>query len=164
MITLPDSLSIDKEPYRPRTPDEEEVHDLYSRLIRAWNHQEPMEFSELFAKNAVAVAFDGTQLVGQKEIEASVLSIFQDHATATYVTKVREIKSVSKEVVLLRAVVTMIAPGEYDINPAMNAVQSMLASRGVVGWNIVLFQNTPARYDGRQTAQEELSRELRELI
>lgn len=164
MIVLPDSLSIDKEPYRPRTPDEEEVHELYSRLIHAWNHQDPSAFATLFTKQAIAIGVDGTQLAGQREIESAVDSLFRDRATSTYITKVRDIKNVSKDVVHLRAVVGMIAPGEYDINPAMNAVQSLIAVKGVDGWGITLLQDTPAIYDGRPAAREELTRELRELI
>jgi uncharacterized protein (TIGR02246 family) len=164
MIILPDSLSIDKEPYRPRTPDEEEVHELYSRLIQAWNQQDGPGFSGQFAKSAVVIGLDGTQLIGQKAIESSIRNIFHDHSTATYITKVREIRNISKDVVLLRSIVGMISPGEYDINPSMNAVQTLLASKGVDGWHIVLFQNTPARYDGRPEAKEELNKELRELI
>ena len=164
MIILPDSLSINKEPYRPRTADEDETHDLYSKLVHAWNHQDATAFSALFSKNGIAIGFDGTQLIGQKDIDAAVNNIFHDHLTATYVTKVRDIRSVTKDVMLLRAVVGMISPGEYDVNPSMNAVQTMLSFKGVEGWQVVLFQNTPAKYDGRPEAQEELTKELRELI
>lgn len=164
MIILPDSLSVSNEPYRPRTPDEEEVHDLYSKLILSWNHQDALVFSGLFSKHGMAIGFDGTQLTGQKEIEAAVTNIFHDHVTSTYITKVRDIRSIAKDVLLLRSVVGMISPGEYDINPAMNAIQSLLAVKSVDGWSIVLFQNTPARYDGRPEAQEGLTKELRELI
>jgi uncharacterized protein (TIGR02246 family) len=164
MIILPDSLSIDKEPYRPRTSDEEDVHELYTRLIYAWNHQDPTGFAGLFVKSGVVVAFDGTQLSSQKEIEGAAKNIFNDHLTSTYVVKVRDIRNVGKDVMILRAVAGMIAPGEYDINSAMNAIQTLVASRGVEGWQVVMFQNTPARYDGREQAQEELTKELRELI
>lgn len=164
MIILPDSLSINKEPYRPRTPEEEEAHELYSRLVHAWNHHDATAFSALFAKNGIAIGFDGTQLVGQKDIDAAINNIFQDHVTSTYITKVRDIRGVTKDVMLLRAVVGMIPPGEYDLNPSMNAVQTMLAFKGIEGWQVVLFQNTPAKYDGRPEAREELTKELRELI
>lgn len=164
MIILPDSLSVAKEPYRPRSSDEEEVHDLYTRLVMAWNHHDAGMFAGLFSKNGVAIGFDGTQLTGQKEINSALSNIFRDHATSMYVAKIREIKSISKDVFLLRSVVGMIAPGEYDISPSLNAVQSMLAVKGVVGWEVAMLQNTPARYDGRPAAQEELTKELRELI
>jgi uncharacterized protein (TIGR02246 family) len=164
MIKLPDSLSITKEAYRPRTPDEEEVYEVYARLIHAWNHHDAAAFAGLFATHGLAVGFDGTQLAGQKEIDSALRSIFKDHHTARYVTKVRDMRVVTKDVMMLRAVAGMVPAGEFDIKPALNAVQSLVALRDIDGWVIVLFQNTPAKFDGRPHAADELSKELREIL
>jgi uncharacterized protein (TIGR02246 family) len=164
MAKLPDALSINKEAYRPRTPDEEDVHDLYYRLILSWNQRDAHGFATLFAKQGVAVGFDGSEMPGQKEIKESLTKIFHDHSTGTYVTKVRDMKSVSNDVVMLRAVAGIVPPGAYEIDPSLNAVQTMVAVRAIEGWCIVLYQNTPARLDGRPGAVENMTRELREMI
>lgn len=164
MFTLPDTLTITKEPYRPRTPDEEDAHDIYTKLIAAWNHHEAAAFGGLFARNGTAIGFDGSQMTGPKEIEASLHNIFKDHNPATYITKIREIRSISRDVIILRAVAAMVPPGEYDINPSLNTIQSLVLVRTGLEWEITFFQNTPARFNGRPEAVNELTRELRELI
>ena len=73
----------------------------------------------------------------------------------------REVRLVRDGVAILRAVVGMVPPGKTDINPAVNAVQSIVAVRENGAWRIALFQNTPAAYHGRPEASEELTTELR---
>jgi uncharacterized protein (TIGR02246 family) len=52
-------------------------------------------------------------------------------------------------VALLRAVPGMVPPGQSDINPAVNAMQSLVAAHRDGAWRIELFQNTPAAFYGR---------------
>jgi len=51
----------------------------------------------------------------------------------------------------------------YGLNPALNAVQSLVAERDRDGWRIVLFQNTPAQYHGRPHLVEQHTAELEAL-
>jgi hypothetical protein len=55
----------------------------------------------------------------------------------------------------------MVAPGASDINPALNAIQSLVAVRRDGNWQVQLFQNTPAAFHGRMAEAEALSEELR---
>ena len=58
----------------------------------------------------------------------------------------------------------MVAPGTSDLNPAVNAIQSLvLIERDGTLW-IALFQNTPAAFHGRPDASEALTRELTEVL
>jgi uncharacterized protein (TIGR02246 family) len=164
MATLPDTLSIEKEAYRPRTPDEEDVHDLYCRLILSWNHRDARGFAGLFARQGTFIGFDGTEISGQNCIEEGLRNIFHDHVTGTCVTKVRDIKCISKDVAVLRASTGIVPPGVFEIDPEMNSVQTFLAHRAIEGWVIVLYQTTPARFDGRPNAALDFTRELREMI
>ncbi len=140
------------------------MHDLYNSLINAWNHHDAAAFASLFATHGLAIGFDGSQMCGQKEIESALKNIFKDHPTGRYITKVRDMKIVTKEVMMLRAVAGMIPAGEFDINTKLNAIQTVIALFTGDHWVIVLFQNTPARFDGRPVAAEDLSRELREML
>jgi hypothetical protein len=58
----------------------------------------------------------------------------------------------------------MIPPGKDELNPDLNAVQSMVAARKNNKWEIALFQNTPAKYDGRPELQKKLTEELRAVV
>lgn len=135
------------------------VLELYEELLSAWNSRDAKGYAALFADDAALVGFDGSQIAGS-EVEAHLMGIFADHPTASYVWKVREIKTLGDGVVLLRAIVGMVPPGAAEPNPATNAVQSLVAVDG----RIVLFQNTPAQYHGRPDLAEAHTAEIRAML
>lgn len=143
--------------------EEDRIRTLYQNLLGNWNDQDAARYAALFAQEGSLVGFDGTQVNGQDAIHHHLTVIFADHRTASYVAKVREIRFLSGEVALLRAVVGMIPPGEEELNPAANAIQSMVAVRHSTDWLIALFHNTPAQFHGRPQAVQELTEELSRL-
>ena len=140
------------------------TRDLYERLIEAWNKRNARDYALLFASNGSIVGFDGSQVNGQTEIGGHVSEIFSHHQTASYVTIVRDVRTIAGDVALLRANVGMVPPGKDDINPEMNAVQSMVAARKGGKWEIALFQNTPAAYHERPDLSKKLTDELRVVL
>jgi hypothetical protein len=58
----------------------------------------------------------------------------------------------------------MVPPGQHDIHPGVNAVQTIIATRNGGPWRITLFQNTPAAYHGRPELTEQLTAELRAAL
>jgi hypothetical protein len=58
----------------------------------------------------------------------------------------------------------MVPPGKTEINPAVNAIQTMVAVQRNAKWCVGHFQNTPAAFHGRPEAVAELTRELQELV
>ena len=54
----------------------------------------------------------------------------------------------------------MVPPGQTRVNPAVNAVQSLVAREEGGRWLIHLFQNTPAAFHGRPDAAAALTAEL----
>jgi hypothetical protein len=61
-------------------------------------------------------------------------------------------------------VVGMVPAGQTDLNPDVNAVQTLLVVRNDGTWRIALLQNTPAQYHGRPDKTDALTAELRELL
>ena len=90
--------------------------------------------------------------------------IFKHHQTADYVWKIKDVRLLHSEVATLSAIVGMIPPGQKDINPAANAIQTITAIRQNDVWKIALFQNTPAQFHGRPEMVERLTKELNEQI
>jgi uncharacterized protein (TIGR02246 family) len=140
------------------------VETLYRQLLEAWNRQDAQSYAALFSGDANVIGFDGSQMDGRAAIEQEISRIFRDHKTATYVWKVREVRLLSPESAVLRGVVGMIPPGKTELNPATNAIQSLVAVKQGDGWKIALFQNTPAQFHGRPEVAEALTQELRKLI
>jgi uncharacterized protein (TIGR02246 family) len=146
------------------TDAEKAIRELYERLIQAWNKRNARDYALAFASNGSIVGFDGSQVNGQLDVGAHVSEVFSHHQTASYVTIVREVRPIAADVVLLRANAGMVPPGKDDINPEMNAVQSVVAARKSGKWEIALFQNTPAAYHGRAELSKTLTEELRAVL
>lgn len=146
------------------TTDEEQVRWLHQQMLARWNAQDAAGIGELYTVAANVTGFDGSQMNGREEIVATLANIFAHHKTATYVGKVREVRFLNEGSAILRAVVGMIPPGGTDINPAVNAIQSLVAVKEDDRWKIALFHNTPAAFHGRPEASEALTAELRQLF
>lgn len=144
--------------------DQEKVAQLYQHLLDRWNQRDAVGMGALHTADANVIGFDGSQMNGREEIVTVLGNIFAHHPTAAYVGKVREVRLLSDSTALLRAVVGMIPPGGTDINPAVNAIQSLVATKEQSEWRIALFHNTPAAFHSRPEASAALTEELRQLL
>jgi uncharacterized protein (TIGR02246 family) len=153
-----------KEMDRLRKQMERELGALYASLIDSWNKRNAHAYAALFAEDGSIVGFDGSMVDGRDEIERHLSGIFSSHATASYVTKVTEIRWLAVNAALLRAVAGMVPPGQSELHPDRTAVQSLIAVYHQPPWQIALFQNTPAQFHGRPEHRERLNDELREIL
>jgi uncharacterized protein (TIGR02246 family) len=137
--------------------------ELYVHLLDAWNRRSADDFAELFGESGSCVGFDGSPMNGRSEIGSSLSAIFEHHPTASYVAKMREVRSLGATVTLIRAVAGMIPPGKTEINAATNAIQSLVIVGSGQAAQIALFQNTPAAFHGRPELSESLTKELSDV-
>lgn len=137
---------------------------VFHRLLERWNQRDAGGFAALFMDVGVSIGFDGSAMNGRNEIEATLSQIFADHVTSAYVGKVRCVRFLAPDVALLLAVVGMVPPGKSDINPAVNAMYTLVMKREADEWQIALLQNTPAQFHGRPEMAEALTQELRQLL
>ena len=137
------------------------TRELYARMVEAWDKRNARDFALAFASDGSLVGFDGSQVNGQLEIGAHVTEIFSHHQTPRYVSIVREVRLLGNDVTLLRANTGLVPSGKDDIDPALNAVQSLIAVQKGGDWKITLFQNTPAAFHGRADLVKQLTEELR---
>ena len=144
--------------------NQERALALYGQLLGAWNDQDADAFGAVFAADGSAVGFDGSMMNGRQEIVATLRGIFEHHRTATYVAKVREVRELGRGVVLVRAVVGMKPPGSADLNPAANAIQSLVVTGDGAAARVALLHNTPAAFHGRPELVEQLTRELTDAL
>jgi len=148
----------------PQTSDESEVRALYAQLLVGWNKRNADDYAMLFVEDGSLVGFDGSSLNGRAEIASHIRQIFADHVTATYIGKIREVRFLAPGIALLRAVAGMVSPGQSDINPAVNTIQTLVVVKSAGNWGIALFQNTPAQFHGRPELAQALTEELRQLL
>lgn len=141
--------------------DDESVRALYAAIIDGWNARDAVAMASVFAEDANLVGFDGSQLDGRVAIESSVRDIFAHHAVPPYIVKVRQVRFLTPGVAILRAVAGMIPDGHADLNPALNAIQTLVAVKTSGAWKASVFHNTPAAFHGRPELAERLTEELR---
>lgn len=146
------------------TVGEDDVRALYQALLSAWNRRDAAGMARLYAPDGTQIGFDGSQINGPQAVESHLAPIFANHPTGAFVAVVREVRALGPSVVLLRADAGMIPAGKDDINPALNAIQSLVAVQIGGAWRIALFQNTPAAFHGRPEAAEKMSADLRQAI
>jgi uncharacterized protein (TIGR02246 family) len=141
--------------------DESAVRALYHQMLASWNAHDAVNFTAPFTDDAEVIGFDGSQMIGRAEIEATLQDIFADHETGAYVGIIKSLRFLTSEVALLRAVSGVIPAGQSDLNPALNAQQALIAIKHDGAWRIALYQNTPAQFHGRPDLVQRLTDELR---
>ena len=137
------------------------ARELYARLLETWDKRNAREYALLFTSDGSLVGFDGSQVNGQLQIGAHVTEVFTHHQTPRYVGIVREVRLLGSDVTLLRANAGLVPPDKDDIDPALNAVQSMIAVQKGGTWKIAHFHNTPAAFHQRPDQAKQLTEELR---
>jgi uncharacterized protein (TIGR02246 family) len=157
-------VTRDDEPESEGEEAREGVLTLYQQLLDAWNARDAAAFAALFSDDASVVGFDGSPMNGRAEIGSTLEGIFGSHQTARYVAKVREVRRLGSDVLLARSVVGMVPPGKAELNPAVNAIQSLVAAGRGADMRIALLHNTPAAFHGRPEMAEELTRELTDAV
>jgi len=143
--------------------DENVVRALYRQMLEGWNTRNPQAFAAPFAEDGEVIGFDGSQMSGSAEIAATLQRIFADHVTAPYVSKVRSVRLLSPDASVLRAIVGMVPPGQADLNPSVNAHQTLVAAKRAGTWRIALMQTTPAQFHGRPELVQQMTEELRQV-
>src|SRR2546426_3319020 len=146
------------------TGSDDEVEELYRRLLTAWNEYDPDGSAALFTDDGTLVGFDGSCVESVTTIAEHLRSIFADHRPASYVAIVREVRPLGDGVALLRSVAGMVPPGTADIHPGGNAVQCLVAAQCDNAWRIAHFHNTPAAFHGRPDEADALTAELRSVL
>ena len=140
------------------------TRELYTRLLEAWDKRNARDYALQFAADGSLVGFDGSQVNGQLEIGAHVTEVFSHHQTPRYVSIVRDVRLLANDAAILLANAGLIPPDKDDIDPSLNAVQSLIAVQKNGSWKIALFQNTPARFDMRPELAKKLTEELRATL
>ncbi|MGW6916967.1 SgcJ/EcaC family oxidoreductase [Kitasatospora sp. NPDC054939] len=144
--------------------DENAVCALYHRALDGWNLRDGSAFAGPFALDGEMIGFDGSHYRGRSAIAAEVGRIFAEHSTPEYVAKVRRVRALGPGVAQLDAVAGMVPDDSEQLDPALNAVQTMTAVNAGAGWRIALLQTTPAGYDLRPDLGRALTAELGELV
>jgi uncharacterized protein (TIGR02246 family) len=144
--------------------EEDRVRALHQQILDTWNHRRAEAMAELFVDAGIAVGFDGSQMNGRRALKDELSRIFADHRPARYIGIVRAVTFLRPDVAFVHAVVGMVPPGKRDLKPENNAVQTLTAVNQDGRWRVAVYQNTPARFDGRPELAASLTAELEQAL
>ncbi len=143
-----------------RCVSEDKVRALYEALIAGWNDHDGAAMAGPFADDGLVIGFDGSVHSGSETIGTEMARIFADHETGRYAVKVRSVRAVGTDAMVLRSIAGLVPSGQTTVKPETNSHQTVVAERRDDGWEVVLFQNTPARFHGRPERVDEMTQEL----
>ena len=157
---------MSSQPSRAKDPrfDETEVRGLYRQILSGWNRRNAEAIAGVFDDDGVAIGFDGSELDGRTNIARIHKQIFDDHQTGAFVGKVRDVRFLNPHVAVLSAVAGIVPPGQSDLDPDRNTVQTLVAVKRNHEWRVAVYQNTPAQYHGREEKSKSLTDELRKQL
>lgn len=141
---------------------ESAVRALYRQWIASWNRRDAAAMAAILDADCDMVGFDGSPMKGRKEIVETLGNIFRHHTPAKYVCLERSLRLIVPSAAVLRADVGMVPADGTELNPAVNAIQTLVAVERGGDWLMTAFQNTPAAFHGRPEMAEKLSAELRQ--
>ncbi|ASN07455.1 DUF4440 domain-containing protein [Virgibacillus necropolis] len=143
--------------------ESEEIYVLYQQLIDAWNKRDANGMAELFTNEGELIGFDGSLTSGSNEVFSHLKPIFEEHPTPPFVYKIKGIRKLDSDTGIVRAIAGMVPPGGKELDPSLNAHQTLVAVKNRGNWQIELFQNTPAQFHGRPELVEKMTNELRDI-
>ncbi|UFS98426.1 SgcJ/EcaC family oxidoreductase [Nocardia huaxiensis] len=139
------------------------MRTVYAELLDAWNRRSAGDFASRFADDALLVTVDGNRVPGASLTRYCQL-VFVDHPETRCVGHVFSIRQIGSNAVLLHAIAGIVPAGRTRINPAVNAVHTLLAEKRAGTWQIVLFQHTPADYHGRPELADQHTTRLQQIV
>ena len=137
---------------------------LYRKFLQAWNDRDAAAMCSLLAPNGSMVGFDGSNFSGPDATLKHLKPILDTLPTPTYVASVREVRELGPDTILLRAAAGMVPRGKGNINPALNALHVVVATRTDGEWQVAHFQTTPAAFHEKPEQSDALSLELRAAL
>jgi uncharacterized protein (TIGR02246 family) len=150
-----------------QSPEEQAVHALYREVLRSWNRRDARGFAALCTSAALVKVEDGAEMNGRGAIELELARTFERQPTLACIGVVRSVQSLGEGVQLLSAIAGMYRAGSYRVDPAWNAVQTLVAAPEQGRLRVVSYQSTPAAFDGQpdlgQRVTAELDRALRRV-
>jgi uncharacterized protein (TIGR02246 family) len=141
---------------------ETDIRALYRQVIAGWNQRSSEAMAAPFAEDGELIGFDGSQASTRAEIAAHLGPIFASHPTPPYVSSVKSVRFLGPDAAMLKAYVGMVPPGQSEMEPKLNAIQTLVAVKREGTWCVALLQTTPAQFHGRQDLVEQMTEELRQ--
>lgn len=141
------------------------VRALLRQLIDGWNRGSGDAFAAPFADDGDQVAFDGSRFTGRRQIAEFHQMLFDRFLRGSrLVGKVTDVRLLTPDVALAHAIGGTVMPGERDLAPDRNSVQTLVATRRDGEWRLAALHNSRAEFVGQPEAAQTVTEALRQLL
>jgi uncharacterized protein (TIGR02246 family) len=148
-----------------RAGEEASIRILYQQMMEGWNKGSGNDFAAPFTDDSDFVGFDGTYLKGCQEIASFHQELFDRFVKGSrLVGKIRSIRFLSPDIVIMIAVGGTVMAGQSDIEPERNSIHTLVAVKRDSKWQFTAFQNSRAQFIGRPEQSQALTEELRQQL
>lgn len=123
--------------------DEAAIRALPGRIIQGWNQGNGKTIGEVYAADGTLVAGDGTVTKGREEIGAYHDRLFANYLKGTKLSvEVRNVRFLTPDIALMQTCGGILWPGEQQLAPGNDGIQSFVTVKQDGAWRVLLFQNT----------------------
>ena len=147
-----------------QSPEEQAVHALYREVLRSWNRRDARGFAALCTHAARVTVHDGVEMHGRGTIELELSRSFERQPTLACIGVVRAIQPLGEGVHRLSAIAGMYRPGSYRVDPAWNALHTMVSVREQGRLRVVSYQSTPAAFHEQPDLGQRLTADLERAL
>ena len=131
--------------------DNAAIEALFRQLADAWNSGDTETFGSLFDEDADYVVFNGVHLKGRQQIAETHRQLFQGPLKGTRIEGGgggQTVRYLCPHVALVHNSGGLRRPGESEVSPEQNSVQTFVLMKRGDRWSIAAFQNTRVQIYG----------------
>ena len=131
--------------------DEAAIRALVRKCIDGWNKGSGEGFAAQFAEESDYVVVNGMHIKGRVQNASLHQQIFDTFYKGTRLwAQVKSVRFLKSDVALMHTVSRILKPGESDVSPEPEAIQTWTVSKHGKEWRVDAFHNTPIQ---RQSGQ-----------
>jgi uncharacterized protein (TIGR02246 family) len=145
--------------------DTDAIRELYRQVMDGWNRGSGEGFAAPFADDGEQVAFDGTRFHGRQQIAEFHQMLFDRFLGGSrLIGKITDIRFLRPDVALAHAIGGTVMPGQTDLEPSRNSVQTLVAVKDNGAWRLASLHNSRAEFVSQPEAAAAMTEELRQLL
>jgi uncharacterized protein (TIGR02246 family) len=123
--------------------DEDAIRALPKRIESGWSQGSGRMIGDVYATDGKLVAGDGTVTVGREQISAYHDQLFANYLKGTkLLVEVTDVRFLTPDIALMHTAGGILWPGEQQLKPGNDGIQSFVTVRQDGAWRVLLFQNT----------------------
>lgn len=149
-------------------PDaDREIHDLFTRMMRAWADNDAVAYGASFTENSDYVSYDGTRATGRQAMQDAHDKLFRGVlAGSRLVGDLESIRHVAPGVAVAHGTASVLMPWRSRLPKRRLSRQTLVAVRTEDGWRFTALHNgrvRPVRIPAPDSMPSRLARAMGRL-